>query len=538
MEEQELMISKKSIRIDSHLGKLISFVVRKGSVYLDDLMLYGLSLENNRNNVYRLRNELLDRGYINIKTIEIKKSKRAKEYIKVVEPTTYGLAEVLLNFPPETKDYFINLNEKFKTKSTDKLKGMLDQNHIKSFFNVCGIQTEPMSRRPSVEQLYNFINGTGNNKNSLPQDYVKETLRTGLYFSASEIRAGAKALINLDEPISSVFNGLIITESEFIVVYSQKIDKDKLIYIKYQNNEILLHDNVLRKMFKAKRISAMALGNLNSFIYATAEERKRGRHNDNSKMRLPILSPVSELVQNHYNNLYCLTLSSTEIDTMKCIVRGTNVNGIDQICKADKKFALNKEDKIMPLHYNLNGTNHPCAVVMAYELKALHQIKLSRHTPVIITTKDKIDNIQHITHKEHLFIDYNTLKPIKNSNALIYDSKGNPKGTQMLKDYLHSIGQSINQSEYKNIPKQYDMAFTDFYNAIAKGNIKVEQVAKELKGKTKEYDEKRHYTIRKKSIDIPVELHTKLKDYANSHGRTLQWAIRTCLKYEEPSDQD
>ena len=546
----------KKLRKESQLYTLVEFIASRGSVYKNDALLYGIHLTKHKTSATRLVNDLLEREYIEISKITVGKKKRERREVEIIKLTDEGIRLFCFVKQADTKKYFA-YRKQFDTKQIDKLKRLYNQNHVKTMFAICNVKTEP-SEKPSLAQLYMYINNQQFNythpQNSIYKYYGDTELKTfyeqGIYYSDTEYKEFHKTFLQSKESITSIFCGLFISKDKTLVIYSNGKEHNRMIYMPYEENEILLMRNLKIINFANTRtlttqadkykvgISALTISDAPSFIYSTALGRKNGRINkvapEKDKLTLPVLSIHRSIAQNKnsgeaFNHIYSVVFNRDGVNALHYLLTTTAEQHLEntKALTKDERFEL-RDDILFPITYRLRDTKYPCIYMPVYELKTLNYIKELEYTPAIITKADMTNVIQHITHKQHIFIDIDTLKPIPINNTVIYDEKGYVKGKKMLEEYLHENKLTTVSKTYRELPKLYDMTYNEFYNNIAKGKIDMSDLIRQIP--TTPYEYKRYRKSPRKQITVSLDIYNQLKEYAKAHNITLYTTTQRSFK--------
>ena len=510
------------IRKNSKLYKLAFFVMRKGMVFYDDLVMYSYTFCDDKGEVYRLIRDLTYRGIINIKDIVYKKGTKCKTD-KVVRITERGFT--MIGITLELDD--VRLLRKIRD-GVNKIKGkrearLLELNHIKTFFNCAKVQTEPFNK-PSLVDISKISLKYMSLELTEDEKSVKVQMERGLFYTDIEIKEYIKEHYprNNKEPVASAFKGVCFKGGDVIVVYSSPKKKTaRMIATHSPLIESKLVD-IIKHIFFPLSISALLLGNQPSFIYSSAEGRRYGKHNDNKRNTLyPIIYPENETISRIFSNLYALDINHSCAKYLSNILNRDKVfeEFIKNIDKDLSRKYIREKNEIR--YINKDGVKELCVFMPYYELKQLKEIKDSKYTPVILCDKEQVKIIQHIIHKTPKYYDYLSLKEIR-ADLPIYDKQGNKKGSKLFYDYMKLHNIATTKKEIALLPQKYNMSFNEFFNAIADGTLELDEVIRNIETHARPDISK--YRKEYKTILIKSELYDELREYAIKNNRTLKWA--------------
>lgn len=550
-------MAQRKVRKGTQLFKLGNFIIKKGAVYRCDAWLYAVNVCNgNATQGSRLLKDLTERGVIENGTVDIG-YRSMKKTIKTVKMTELGIRMLTKEYGSDALTYeeMARPLRQFDTKSYDSLLTLYNDNHIKTIFNCAGIQTET-GAKPSLPQLAAYLEHTLLPADNQPyrtysENQLEKAYDRGIYYTKQEYLQFFKEHDGGAEVLRSAFRGLFISSHDCYVVYSNGKNNPNMIRFPVNRPEILLILTLknqglatVRKVNGVKTgISALTISDANSFVYSTASARRYGRTDGSStSMAVPKVFSLASSVNrtdmpDSYCALYSIVFEESGVSALKCLTsrsleqRITDAGAYAE--QASDRFGLNN-DTMFPLRYKRDGRTVPCAYMPYYELHALDAIRQMSYVPVIITRRDMIKVISHITHKHHLFIDIETGQEIEDKYNVVYDEHGYVNGKKVLEEYLHEKGLTISTKQYNDLPRLYGMEYGEFYDLVANGRIQPDSLMEHLK--TSKYDGKKGYRKKKKSIAVSLELYNKIKEYAESHEMSLYYATAKVLHYEEPKE--
>jgi len=348
------MITGNIIKHGTKLSQLALFVLRKGGVYKQDLVMYANRLCSRPSDASTLVKELHDRGYLEVVDFNIKarrhtpaapdkKSSAYYQNIKTVSvcylstdglPEAYVLYEYIAKDKALPLDYFRALREPFVIETTEmspnayrETLSVYNANRIMTLFNMADIQSDPQ-RKPSLEEIYSYRNNTAYTppadspyRHYGSAEKLERALDSGFYYSIEEYRDLYAAHEDGKERFTSIARGLFISNSKCIVIYSNGKNNNSMLYCPVQSGETrmvqaLKNENLAVDIYEyddkgnvvvdekgyafvvAQRVDALAISDANYFIYSTAAGKKFGRttamhKNDNYLSKL--LTPHSNV---------------------------------------------------------------------------------------------------------------------------------------------------------------------------------------------------------------------------------------------------
>ncbi len=585
----------KKINPNTDLWKLATFLYFKGSAYKQDMIAYATKLSNGvQPNASGLLKELKKREIVFEKQITIgyRSKKRTTTVYFLTEQGTIFLNSY---FSDKTDiNTFKKIVEQFNTKKHDTLLSLYNQNHIKTMFNCVGIQTDVMTK-PSIKQLWCYLNNVSYIPNesyeypTLSNDRMQQMLHTGIYYDKEEFRELYTSELKKGEVLRSIFRGIYISDTQCFVIYSNGKGNGNMIYLPSETEEHLLTTTLIQNKFASiNNISALTMSDTNYFIYGTLTGRRYGINKSNldedilqakrniekeellekckknnwdveerlaklhdkweksdtwqkrKKTGKNIIFGIDAQINNididgNYKNLYCITFNKTGIRSLQYLVSNNadaHYNNITNIASRAGNIEINQQgDSFYPLNYFDRSMWIPCIYLPYFELHTLERIKEDDFTPVIITNPEMTTIIQHCTRKHHIFIDENKLEKQSQKEALIIDKNGYNKGKKIIDKYLKLQSLTISEQQYRQLPSKFEMKYNEFYNAVATGEIKPEQITPLLE--TSEYDlrnyGKRRSSKKNKTIAVNSKIYSALKHYADKNDTTILEAASNLL---------
>lgn len=600
-------MSDAIIRSGSKLCRLGMFVLRKGGVYKDDLFAYANSMCSCRSNASALIKELQERDIVCFKDFAIAdriyvkpNNERGYSYRAKTKKTSvcfltehgieamyhlYAAAVKSEGSPARPRAYFENLRDQYAAdfsslsdKAYRDVLNLYNANHIKTFFNLCGIQTEEMSK-PSLEQIFAMRNGLDYthdaetlNPEFSPEDYASR-MQKGCYYTIGEYRKFFAKHGDGLERFATIARGIYISESRTLVVYSNGMASKSMIYCPGVSPEQRLLDNLKHcnlsynkyvrdekgndilnafgdRQIESRQVHLLALADSESFVYSTAAGKRYGRttkRHKSTNFEKSLLTPNSPLVKTSSENdgedagvfdgFYCAIWNRNGLRSFKLFLdeEDASYEGYyRKLIKTRKNdFKVNQAGWPYPVLYRYRedeqdkGYWYPCCYMPIYELKLLSQMRAGETTPIVITDASMTDTIQHVTHKQHVFLDAATLEERDSDDILIYDKKGYPAGKKLLEEYLASKNRKASVSEYKALPGRYQMSYSEFYNSIADGTVSLEDA--EEKMTTTERVQVKH-SHKKKRANLNQDLYDQIVELARSKDKTISYILNGVVR--------
>lgn len=542
----------KELSKSSKVYKLGQYVFLKGGVLREDFLLYASTVcakeeLNEYSYVYghRILKKLIDRGLVCLGEIYLGPKQGKKTKAITVCTTVAGKELFSQGLPPSQVEYASRMYDVVSMHNQKKLEMTYNQNHVRTMFDSIGIKTVECLDKLPLDEVWKFRKLSDEHKGLKSNESTFASHTEGAYYSKEEFRVFYEKYYKDSEIFSSVFRGLYLSNDKCIVVYSNGRFNNHMIYAGEAEREDRLIRK-LRQILNYSEVYALTMSDTESFIYATAEGRTRGRHKDDEINRNNTLNVLytqklfDETIK--FDKFYCVVNGKEGLKTLKQILTYDEDVEYDNCTERNPKLELAHRGARAPLTYNDKGIKKPCYYLPFYELTTLTLIAKDEHEepPIIITYEELRDVIQHITHKQHLFIDADTYRPLSKIDSTIYDSNGNPKGLKMLLDYLHEQGVTIPPKVIRELPKEYDKDYIEFYNYIAlkRDGYDIDDIANKLTedNLTIPYAKKRYRKRKKKTIMVSADSYAKLKAYAKSKHYTLYHATNKLISQMELPD--
>ncbi len=469
---------------------------------------------------------------------------------------------------PFPRKYFEKLRKPYTTDvaalsntAYHSLTRMADLNHLETMFNCIGIPSDVQSK-PSLETVYIYRSG-GDIKPSKYTGYklywqnadLERDLEKGFFYTSAEIISFMEDYAGGRERYSSVCRGIYISNARTLVIYSNGKGNNNMIYCPQQSSETSLISLIRNQGFATRAdilmppsleflrqsgsgVSALAIAESNSFIVSTAAGRRGGRKTKGHKSDVymkKLLVPSSVVFTgdqyDSYDYFYCVAGERRGIEDLKSLIETTPleiINFYRRLLSDKKRFQVNHGDIYFPVSCMYKDEWKECCYIPNYELTLLTHIRDCKSNPIIITHEDMVDDIQHITHKKHIFIDADTLKIMSGNSALIIDSNGYPKGRKMIKDFLASKGLCADKRQLDTLPEKFNQESKAFFNAVAEGRISMDTIEAQLM--TSELKPRQYRKSRQKMVRIPQDLYDIAKQEAEQRQVTLYHVISSYLK--------
>ncbi|MBR2702073.1 MAG: hypothetical protein IKE77_08320, partial [Erysipelotrichaceae bacterium] len=265
----------RGIQPDTDLWKLASFLYFKGSVYKQDMLLYGARLTGDSDfRPSKLLKQLKDREIIELKDFAI--GYRSQKRVTSVCFLTEKGQVILKGYYKRLIDIkvFDRIAAEFRRKKYKSLLELYNANHLKAVFNSVGIQTDVVSK-PSIEQLYCYLNDipfTADSESFYPvlsAERMERMYREGIFYTAREYKEFYINKLKPGEPLSSIFRGVYISKDRCLVIYSNGKNNPNMIYLPNETSEHMLINSLIAAGFADDNVAALTISDTNYFIYGT-----------------------------------------------------------------------------------------------------------------------------------------------------------------------------------------------------------------------------------------------------------------------------
>lgn len=579
----------KIIQGKEKLGQLGIYLMRKGGLYKDDLLLYANTrVCKHSSDASDLLKQLRVRGILDITDFNLKRRQRtpadstgsSHSYMKQVRTvqvcrlTDFGQQAMYAAYRSEKLDealprsYFDNIRAPF-LKDTSKLSKrgyknlvkLYDANRLKVFFNCLGGVKTEKDAKPSLEQIFAYRNGISytpaqgdgykyyDNASALAMD-----LSRGFYYTIDEYRQFYSQHEDGVERFNTIARGIYISNLYTLVVYANGKGNSNMIYCPFQSsdNQIIQSLKYERLSFNltdadnnllAQSVQALALGEAKSFVISTATGKRYGRNtkghkSDNYLKKIltaysPLFTDIGSSnvnVIDEYDSFYAATLDKDGITQIKDLIynkKSSSAYYNELIENYGDTFKENK-DLVYPLTYMYEDYRHPCLVMHAYELMTLKMLAKSERRPIILTRKSMMDVIQRITRKQYVLVDMDTLDITGADQTSIYDSNGYNAGKKILEDYLMSKELKASVKEYRELPKKFNKTYIEFYNDLADEVTSPEDYIELME--TTPYVKTRKRATIKKSVSVSSEIYEQIKQKAQRDHVTIYHVVNQIMK--------
>lgn len=578
------------------------WLLRKGSVFKQDLYLFVSKMCSQHQHLSRLVEKMTNEGILYVKDFQLReKRKRSsggsyKTYlskgtnVEIVALTDKGINIMYANYKKlmgnnalpreqflELRDSIMVDTDNISATAYERIRRQLNSNHIQTLFNCVDIQTDKQSK-PSLEQIYCYHTNWEYNPYEYPQ-YVyyskpanlESDLDKGFFYTIDEYREFYGRHEDGVERFASIARGIFISNNICLVIYANPKGNHNMIYCKEHLNESKLIKKLKSERFASdsehsitgiahtsyRHVSALAITDVESFIYSTASGMKNGKRKKKYKNNLEVnlLTPKSILFpqkdgledEEVFDNYYVITANATGLEQLRQLL-STNYEArqehITAIGQRDG-FATftGYVDPLYPLKFTYNRRSYLCSYQPNYELIQLCAIRDDDEISAIITRRNMVDIIQRVIKKTPIFIDMETMEVINTKQTAQFDEAGHVAGKKILEDYLLEKGLKAKRGEYANLHKKLSFTYrndegklvikkyhsaNELFNAIANDEVSVEEVVNNIQ--TEEYKPHNYKQQRKKQIFIPGEYHDLMKTIAKIDNVTIYYETIQIIK--------
>ena len=532
------------MRLGTIESKMAAELMLVGECYKTDLLLFGRAANGNEAAMpTKALKKLLEEELVT--TRKIPKEGNAKQTKEAVLLTRKGKNTVvdLLNDEFLYKHYK-EYGTEFHTSVASVLRLRLLDSRIKIMFSCANIPAYK-NEKPSLPRLARTL---GNNTIRIddeidshyiqlpaPEDYRK-FLDNGVYYTVKEIREflDAQSPGESDTTLRSRTRGVFISSDKCIVVYISPVGNNRIMRLSAEGERKFI--NKLKDILDvtyAKRnlpsltkkelqsdgkyhyyenirqgdVYALMISDTDSMVYAMATGNRNGitRGDDMEEVQA---SRVKNARKKDKSPKYVWLTGNRNL-YRRVFVTPFTYNGtvcLDYLChtKVEKwaetsakimsaipDITENKIDPIYPGTILRNYEKVPAIFLPVFEVTELREISKSDKEVCVVTYEDMANAIAHSIKKEAIYYDVETLKRIEPESVMIYDENGREKGRAILESYLSANNIECKKKEYFDLPEKFNMTYTEFYNAIAKGIVTPEAAASGMNGSPKKQKEEK-----------------------------------------------
>lgn len=580
------------MRKDTTTYKVIRFIFQAGQVRESDIRMFFRSRYASIDNVSKAIASLKSNGFIETKEYALSKSYHKGDTDTVLSLTRKGKAVVLDTekddyylriLRSQRRKFFTEKAEGTQTEP-ERIDRLLTDNGILAMFAANDIPVF-QHEKPSLFYLKEVLSNnpivkTEGYLDNLAKNECQAFLDKGIYYSESEILEYANKLSeNLSDTISGTrIRGVFVsTLSCFAVFVSRKFD-NKILRVNIKGEKGLINalksfdtfTKVFREIpeFNEYDVSAVT-GNMHiktrffnepyalifsdgeMLAYSTATGNSKGLvkkvdialstekrerilslkpSGDNSSKASTYLTAASSL----YSKIYVIPTNINGMYSLKYLLSNPledyRSDGIE-IMKKSKEFDYDKNSLgIFPYRKSIDGVMYDVTYIPVFEAKALYEISKASHNPVIITYADLLNPIAHSIRKESRYFDAASLQFFDKDAVLIYDEYGHIKGENMLDSFLKIEGLTFNKREERfNLPRRYGLGYIEFYNSVARGEIKLEELADLVLKKEYIPRKRTHVKTEIISVAMPKNIALKLKNKAKEEDISVSKYICQCV---------
>lgn len=471
----------------------------------------------------------------------------------------------------------------------EEVEKELNQTDVYSMFASCDIPVFKHDK-PSLIYLSDLLSGSlkpskkDGYKDNIPQKLCEEYLENGIYYTVKEVfeYINKLSLGKIDTIKGARLRGIFLSNKSCFVVYVSKKYDNKILRVNIKGEQNLKKDleasiqyftNVMRRIpafdkyatFKGDRTrtskpftnGVYALffsdGDLLAYSIATGYSKGKSKKRDlvklNAKLEERFSKNEAENNEVKKASVY-LTAASERFDKMYVIP--TTVNGRTaleylvsnsledyrqdalDIMSSDTTFIpSDNQYQVFPYHVLVDGLSVPVTYIPVFEAKELFKIANSNDNPVILTYKDLLNSISRSVRKDAIYYDVENARMFDRDICYIYDKSGDIKGEVILKTRLAQNGLTYNaRSEHSKLAEKFNMTNTQFYNAIARGELDVELVIEALIPKAEEISSKKKTSTKENSIVCYAgpALKKQINDIVKKEHTDISKFVRKALK--------
>ena len=580
------------------------WLLRKGSVFKQDLYLFVSKMCSQHQHLSRLVEKMTSEGILYVKDFQLReKRKRSsggsyKTYlskgtkVEIVALTEKGIDIMYANYKKimeshalpreqflELRDSIMVDTDNISATAYEHIRRQLNTNHIQTLFNCIDINTDKQSK-PSLEQIYCLRNKRPYNPYEFPQyaryvyytkpENLESALDKGFFYTMDEYREFYGRHEDGVERFASVARGIFISNNITLVIYANPKGNHNMIYCKEHLNESKLIEALKDELLASDNehsirgiahtsymhVSALAITDVESFIYSTASGMKNGKRKKKYKNNLEvnlltpksILFPQKESMDDEvFDNYYVITANASGLEQLRQLLSTNKMARQEFIAAtAQRDDFITFTDFVNPLYplkFTYERRTYWCSYQPNYELVQLCSIRDDNRMPAIITRRNMVDIIQRVIKKTPIFIDMETMEVINTKQTAQFDEAGHIAGKKILEDYLLEKGLKAKRGEYANLHKRLSFTYrndegklvmkkyhsaNELFNAIANDEVSVEEVVNNIQ--TEEYKPHSYRQQRKKQIFIPGEYHDLMKTIAKIDNVTIYYETIQIIK--------
>lgn len=434
----------------------------------------------------------------------------------------------------------------------EEVEKELNQTDIYSMFASCDIPVFQHDK-PSLIYLSDLLSGSlkpskkDGYRDSISKEHCEKYLEKGIYYTVKEVfeYINKLSLGKIDTVKGARLRGIFLSNKSCFVVYVSKKYDNKILRVNIKGEQNLKKDleasiqyftNVMRRIpafdkyttFKGDRkrtskpftngVYALFFSDGDILAYSIATGYSKGKSNKRDIVKLNVKIERTYLKNETENASVYLTAASERFDKMYVIP--TTVNGRTaleylvnnsledyrqdalDIMSGDNTFVpSDNQYQVFPYRVIVDGLTVPVTYMPVFEAKELFRIANSDDNPVILTYKDLLNSISRSVRKDALYYDVDNAKMFDRDICYIYDKSGDIKGELILKTRLAQNGLTYNaRREHSKLAEKFNMNNTQFYNAIARGELDVELVIEALIPKAEELSSKKKSSTKENSI--------------------------------------
>jgi len=570
------------MKTNTVMYKVLRFLFLAGPVREKDISLYIRNKYKQSENVSKAIKSLLSIGVIERKEYKLKKAYHKGDTENVLFITKKGKAIVI---DLEENSYYKKQRYTYKydlEEESDALDKKLTDVGILAMFSTNDIPVFCVEK-PSLSYLQSVLTKSfpchkDEYMDNLSYDECKKVLDKGIYYSESEVLDYANSLsIGLSDTISGTrIRGIFVSTYNLYAVYVSRKYDNKILRVNIKGEKGLINmlqvfssftkvyrpipefdeyeisENtgklyVKNKFYNSPYALVFSDGNMLAYSIATGNSKGQVKKVDISlatekRERMLSLRPVYDnsnkastyltAASNLYSKIFVVPTSINGLYSLNYLLTHSQEEYRNDGIEIMKNYFDKDPDSVDAFPYNLklNNKKVSCTYIPVFEAKALYDIAKGDKNPVIVTYKDLLDSIAHSIRKEGVFFNASENKLFDKNEVIIYDKYGKIAGETMLDVFLKQNNLTFDKKLTRySLPKSFEMSYIEFYNKIARGEIKIEDIVSYIC--TKDYvlpkrNQKRYEVI---SISISRELLEIIRGKAKNEGISVSKYISNSL---------
>lgn len=483
-----------------------------------------------------------------------------------------------------------SLDGPFRKGDTKRRERHLTSRFIEGLFYAFGVPVMPW-QKPSFATLLAKLGKDQNVKpqwgyqDDLSEAECKAMLQKGLFYSLKEYLEGVEAIVPGlgDTIIGTKIYGIFLSDRVCYPVYAPKRHDNRIIKV-YEKGERGLVFSLKEMLVDITRIYrpvpewygadcsfrgdrgligdkqfynepyALILCDGEKITYSTSTGDTSGKVSKESFLLkhghpglVPAgIYPISSNAQSegfltaeshYYQKIYVVPATlSYGLDSLKYLLTHTMEDLFEEyralVQNDPANFRIGKESLQGFSAYDQSGEIlRPLTFMPVFEARELYAIARSETCPTVLTYTNWISCISHSIKKDVRYYDIAALRFFDKDCTFIYDIYGNITGERMLDDYLKGRGLTFDKvKEMRELPRRFERTREQFYNAIARGEVKPETLFPAVETKAylpPEKQKKNGSTVL--TVRISKDLKQRCKEEAKKQGITMSKLIKQNL---------